>query len=391
MFISLFQAISFLFFSYLAFCGTYLFVFALAGLFRRNQLYTPHPKKGKTVVILCAYKGDEVILSTAKDALKQRYPSELYTVLVIADSLQASTIAELRTLPLEVLEVVFEESTKSKSLIAALNYLPENTYDQVVILDIDNLMEPDFLEKVNSLMQRGCQVIQAHRTAKNQNTSFAILDALSEEINNHIFRKGHRALGLSSALIGSGMVFEYALFKRLMADIKAVGGFDKELEIRILTERIHIEYADNALVFDEKVMKAEVFGKQRTRWISAQVNYMQKHFLPGMYQLLFRFNVDYFDKLLQVILLPRILVLGFTIIGTTAACILPLAPALGYWALLATLTFGSFLLAIPTAFYRKSTFQALFHLPKAFFILFITLFKLKGANKKFIHTPHETL
>jgi len=33
----------------------------------------------------------------------------------------------------------------------------------------------------------------------------ALLDGISEEINNNIFRKGHQTLGLSSALIGSGM------------------------------------------------------------------------------------------------------------------------------------------------------------------------------------------
>jgi hypothetical protein len=49
--------------------------------------------------------------------------------------------------------------------------------------------------------------VQGHRTAKNTNNSWAILDAISEEINNNIFRKGHRVLGLSSAIIGSGMAF----------------------------------------------------------------------------------------------------------------------------------------------------------------------------------------
>jgi cellulose synthase/poly-beta-1,6-N-acetylglucosamine synthase-like glycosyltransferase len=70
--------------------------------------------------------------------------------------------------------------------------------------------------------------VQGHRTAKNTNNSWAILDAISEEINNNIFRKGHRVLGLSSAIIGSGMAFRYNYFKALMSTVTAVGGLIKK-------------------------------------------------------------------------------------------------------------------------------------------------------------------
>ena len=84
----------------------------------------------------------------------------------------------------------------------------------------------------------------------------AVLDAISEEINNHIFRKGHRVLGLSSAIIGSGMAFRYNYFKNLMLTVTAVGGFDKEIELKMLKEGRTIEYLDDAVVLDEKVQKA---------------------------------------------------------------------------------------------------------------------------------------
>jgi hypothetical protein len=48
----------------------------------------------------------------------------------------------------------------------------------------------------------------------------------------------------------------------------------------------------------------------------------------------------------------------------------------------------AFLLSIPSKFYNKQTFKALLTLPKAFISMFLSLFKLKGANKKFIHTQH---
>ena len=59
-----------------------------------------------------------------------------------------------------------------------------------MILDADNIMKEGCLESVNAAFQEGANAVQCHRTAKNQQTSVAVLDAISEEINNHLFRKG---------------------------------------------------------------------------------------------------------------------------------------------------------------------------------------------------------
>lgn len=106
------------------------------------------------------------------------------------------------------------QSTKTNALRRAIRYIEEEkrTYDIAVVLDADNLVDLDFLDKINDAFYSGCMVVQTHRVAKNRNTSIAVLDAVSEEINNSIFRKGHTELGFSSALIGSGMAFDYQLF-----------------------------------------------------------------------------------------------------------------------------------------------------------------------------------
>jgi hypothetical protein len=75
-------------------------------------------------------------------------------------------------------------------------------------------MDTYFLERIAQDFDKGYTVIQGHRVAKNTNTSVAVLDAISEEINNHIFRKGHCAAGVSSALIGSAMALEYTFLRK---------------------------------------------------------------------------------------------------------------------------------------------------------------------------------
>lgn len=382
---------------YLSVSVLYALIYSIAGRFGRIKPSPTYSPENRFAVLIPTYKSDEVILATAKDATMQKYPKDQYEVVVIADSLQPATIHQLKQIPVRVIEVSFEQSTKAKSLNYAFNVLPENKYDYVLILDADNVMARDFLARINGkLNESGAQAIQGHRVAKNLNTNFAILDAISEEVNNHIYRKGHRVMGLSSGLIGSGMAFDFGMYKEVLKTIDAVGGFDKESELKLLRKRIKIEYAEDALIYDEKVENPEVFSNQRKRWMSAQIHYFQKFFVAGIVELFTKGNIDFFDKAFQQFLPPRILLLGTIILFTTfsiafALTGLAIGPSAISWLILLGGWSLGILLAIPSSFYNKRSMRAVAQLPKAILVMFATLFKLRGANKKFIHTPHNAL
>jgi cellulose synthase/poly-beta-1,6-N-acetylglucosamine synthase-like glycosyltransferase len=331
---------------------------------------------------------DEVIFEVVEHALQQNYPKENYDVVVIADKFQPDTIERLSRYPIILYNENFAISTKTRALNYALRALPENQYDIAVILDADNLMEKDFLAKLNDAFSYPFQAIQAHRIAKNLNTNFAVLDAVSEEINNNIFRKGHRKMGLSSALIGSAMAFRYQFFKTLMEDVEVVGGFDKELELRLLYNKHLIHYLDDAYVLDEKVQNVKVFTRQRRRWLSAQFHYFGKHFYPAITALFLNGNIDYFNKAFQYVQLPRILLLGLlVIISIISVFFNTLFLRLG-WLVASFFIISALLLATPRKFYNLNTLKALTALPLGFSYMILSLLRIRGANKQFIHTKH---
>ena len=90
------------------------------------------------------------------------------------------------------------------------------------------------------------------------------------------------------------MAFRYDFFKSMMSTVTAIGGFDKEIELKMLKDRHKIDYLHDAIVYDEKVQKAEVFSNQRRRWLSAQLHYFRRDFLNSLVALITRGNVDYF-------------------------------------------------------------------------------------------------
>lgn len=375
----------------------YLFIFSFAGVFRRNRTEIKDGNSNKFAVLIPGYKEDAVIVNTAREALQQNYPSDKYDVVVIADSFDLNTLKKLKKLPIKLIEVSFEKSTKSKALNEALSQLGD-AYDVALILDADNIMERDFLSKINESFKQDFQVVQGRRIAKNLNTSFAVLDGISEAVNNHIFRNGHRALGLSSGLIGSGMAFDFKLFKSLMKEVTAVGGFDKELEFRLFKGGFCVEYVSDALVYDEKIQHAGDFKNQRRRWLSTKQVYFAKFLKEAIVNFITKGKLDMLNKLVQMIMPTRVILLGsltcMVVIQTLMFIVFevwPLTETYKFWVLTWLMTVLVFVMAVPRSFYNKTTLKSLWSLPRAFGMMFLLLFKLKGANDTFIHTNHSAI
>lgn len=386
------QIIGIALFIWAAIATSYMFMYSTFGL-----LYTEKAKKNiitdvivpRIAVIIPAYKEDRVIVKTAESVLKQSYPVGKFQVVVVADSLQRSTLYKLNNLPLNVLEVQFENSTKAKALNAAMDHLSDN-FDMIVVLDSDNIIHSDFLSKIGESFNQGHRAIQGHRTAKNFNTAYSLLDAISEEINNHIFCKGQQYLGMSSRLTGSGMGFEYKLFKQLMSEINAVGGFDKELELKLIASGAKIHYVPSAIVYDEKVSKSEVMVKQRSRWISSQFHYMKKYMPSGIARLVKNQDFDYFNKSIQLIIPPRMFMVLIVFLGLGLSLVSKESNMLYAWVILSVTYIMAFVISFPKKFIGMQLFQLIVVIPNAFFQLVSSIPSMFHANKKFIHTPHES-
>ena len=363
----------------------YLFVFALLSHIKRKDIYPPAGKLHRFVVLYPAYKEDRVIENAVSNFLLQDYPKSCYDVIVISDQMQEATNNRLRAIPIVLKEVHFQQSSKAQAMQYAMENLDNNAYDMVVIMDADNTVEPNFLNEFNKAYHNGCLVIQAHRMAKNLDTDTAILDAVSEEINNSIFRKGHVRLGLSSALIGSGMAIDYQWLKKNIHKLRTAGE-DKELEALLLKENIYIEYLEHVNVYDEKTQKDSTFYNQRRRWLASQLFAITNNIgkLPGA---LLNGKFDYANKICQWMMLPRVLLIGFIGIISIIVLLYQWTWAIK-WLILELLLIISLSIAVPDYLVNERFKKAIWKAPKLFLLMTLNLFRLRGVNKKFIHTEH---
>ncbi|HET6252706.1 MAG TPA: glycosyltransferase family 2 protein [Puia sp.] len=379
----------FLFF-YFAITVFYLFSLSVAGrLFsRRLARATPAPGRPgqlRIAILVPAYKEDGIILSTATSHLQLDYPRELFDVYILADSFKEETLAALRETPVEVLVMSFEKSTKIKSLNSALSRI-QKEYDIVVISDADNVLARDFLKKIEASFLGGERVVQGRRVAKNMDTSYAILDACSEGINNHIFRKGPNAWGVSAPLIGSGMAFDHSIIRGLLQGIDSVVE-DKVLQLRIVEQGLFIRYREDALIFDEKVDSSHALQQQRRRWVSGQFVNLRESFFPAVGQLM-KGKISYFNfGVMNNLVLPRAFL--FVLLPALVVAGWFVSPG---WGIASTTVLLAYLfslaIAIPRVLLNRDLLTALLKLPKAIFVMAGALFKLKKSHKVFIHTVH---
>ncbi|MBR1484608.1 MAG: glycosyltransferase [Prevotella sp.] len=293
----------------------YLLIFAVASLFAHKQQMPKAKHLNRFIVLIPAYRQDKNILQSTNAILGQNYPQRLFDVVVISDHQDDMTNMRLAQLPVTLLTPNFEESSKAKSLQWAIKNLPQfKIYDAVIILDADNIVEPEFLEQMNNAYESaGTKAIQAHRMSRNRDTTSARLDAIFEEINNSIFRKGHVALGLSAAISGSGMLFEFEWFKRSIMKSRDAVGEDKELESILMRQSIYVDYFEDIHVYDEKTRSIKAFNRQRGRWAYTQFHLLINNIRFFPKALLGR-HYDLLDKIIQWMLVPRTIMMGIVLL-----------------------------------------------------------------------------
>ena len=356
----------------------YLGVFAFTSLFARHSDTPKAKNQNRFIILIPSHKKGKSVLLTVNSILGQTYPQRLFDVTVIADHEDEITLFHLAQQPVTLLTPNFENSTRTKSLQLAVNNLPQfKIYDVVVILDAGDVVEPEFLEQMNDAYESaGTKAIQAHKLSFNRDTVSARLSAIFEEINNSIFRRGHVSVGLSAAMSSSGMLYDFAWFKQQILAAK-INWADKELEALLLRHHIYIDYFDKIFVYGEKARQAEDFNRQHRNWILTQwlaalrnIRYLPKAIIQKHY--------DMIDKLLQWMLLPRMVMMAIILLMCLILPFIYFTMAIKWWALFAIILF-IFAVATPNYLVDDKWNSTFFKVP--FVLLSSFLHKFKWGRK----------
>lgn len=219
-------------------------------------------------IVVPAHDEEAVIATTVQRLLKLHYPSNLYSIHIVADHCSDRTTEFARRAG----AVVHERNEGPRSgKGAALSWLfqrilEDPKYDAVIIFDADTRVDEHFLCVMDARLARGDQIIQGQHIISNPGEGwFPALTWSMFLIDNRIQNLGRTNLGWSAKNMGDSICFRADVLRRVgwgegLAD-------DYQIRQKYLLHGIKIAYEPAAMGFGEAAMNWAQARAQRSRWI----------------------------------------------------------------------------------------------------------------------------
>ncbi|GAB5409037.1 MAG: hypothetical protein BalsKO_14020 [Balneolaceae bacterium] len=268
--------------SILLFYAVYMLINVIASLFYIAPTYKlSNEIKHSVLIFYPAYKAEEHVVKNIRYMKKQikNFNAKIY---VLSQDSDINIDDQLKD------EAHYFDSKSFAALTGnsyhyaleyAVNRIAEysskqvNEFDSVLIMDPDNTMTAESVNRLIKGRLKGADVALAKRTSINEDGSISLFDGLSERINDYMLRRAKQVVGLMPELSGSGMMLEKELFTKAVLKLdKKAPGMDKQLLINMMFERksLNIIFDEEAVVFDEKTTESASFNRQRLRWFGNQ-------------------------------------------------------------------------------------------------------------------------
>jgi 1,2-diacylglycerol 3-beta-glucosyltransferase len=234
---------------------------------------TVNPRREPFFVVVSACRdGAPCIEGLVKSFQVQTYPQDRFKLFLVADNCKDNSAAVARSFGMDVYERHNLVTTgKGNALNEILQQrLKNETFDVMVVLDVDARVEPDFLRRAAAYFSGEPLALSCATFAKNpEETLFTRVGTLIQALLR-VHQEGRAALGLGAVLYGShGYAVSRAALERL--DWHTTTGLvteDMELRLRCTLESIPVRYAPDLSVYNDVTADAASTREQRRRWNS---------------------------------------------------------------------------------------------------------------------------
>lgn len=297
-----------LFFILLGFVAVFTFYylfFALAYLFLPKRSVPGVAPQIRFLIVMPAHNEEYLIGRTLKQLAAVDYPRHLFEVVVIADNCHDRTAAIAAEHKVRVVERRDRQALgKGFALSWALSRLSLSAFDAVVIIDADTMMDPRYLREMNSALCAGSRVLQGYNNLLNPDeTNLTRLIHVTSVMKNLLFNEGRARLGLSVALMGTGMCFDRKVLEEMGWEAHSIGE-DWEYSAKLIQRDIAVAFVDRAVTYAHEATSLRQGFSQRLRWSGGKFQMMADFGFPLFWQGIRKRDVRKVDAALNLLAPP---------------------------------------------------------------------------------------
>ena len=319
------QIIYYILFTITLLYGLYFVITGLPALYfsKKNKIKKSKPKY-KFAVLIAARNEQEVIGSLVDSLNKQNYPKELYTTYVIVNNCTDNTADVAKLKGATIINPTIKVKTKGDVLKYTFEkMIKENDMDAFIIFDADNVVDPNFISRMNDTLCAGYNVAEGFRDSKNLADNWLSGSySLFYYIQNFFFNRARMIMNLSGSINGTGFMVKKEVIEKHGFNPKTLTE-DIEFTAMCALNGEKIAFVEDAITYDEQPTKFNDSWKQRKRWSTGTLQCMRHYNGKLLYHFFKDKNMSCLDMfmtflapIMQVLaLILTILLTVFSIVG----------------------------------------------------------------------------
>ena len=261
----------------------YQFIYVLVGIFKKDKEFLA-AKDHKYAVVIAARNESAVISQLIKSIKKQKYPSSLVDIYVVADNCTDNTADVAREAGATVFERFNRQYVgKGYALDYAFKIIMNSfsTYEGYFVFDADNLLDENYIAEMNKVFDNGYKVVTSYRNSKNYDTNWLSAGYSLWFLREAKYLNNSRMiLNTGCAISGTGFMVSDEIIRKNNGWKHHLLTEDIEFSVDNAIQGEKIGYCGKAVLYDEQPYLFSQSWNQRLRWAK------------GFYQVFAKYGMD---------------------------------------------------------------------------------------------------
>ncbi len=263
-------------------CYTYQFLYIPLVLAKKPKALAAPARQHRYAVLIAARNEENVISGLLESLRAQTYDMSLVTVFVAADNCTDRTAAIARAHGAVVYER-FNQLNVGKGY--ALDFLLQHIgadypagFDGYFVFDADNLLAPDYIERMNGMFSNGHEIVTSYRNSKNFGDNWISAGYALWFLRESRYLNGARTrLGSSAAVGGTGFLFSQRILDESHGWRFYLLTEDIEFSIYHILRGEKIAICEDAVLYDEQPTGFRQSVRQRLRWAKGYIQVFRRY------------------------------------------------------------------------------------------------------------------